>query len=61
MVDGPDPGPSPPMEMARVLAREGATLYVGSDAHDSEGFRRGLPLVVEMWERLASFGAVGGR
>ena len=61
MVDGTDPGPSPPMEMARVLAREGATLYVGSDAHDSEGFRRGLPLVVEMWERLASFGAVGGR
>ena len=60
MVDGTDPGPSPPMEMARVLAREGAMLYVGSDAHDSDGFRRGLPLVIETWEHLAPFEAVHG-
>ena len=58
MVDGTDRGPSPPLEMARVLAGEGATMYVGSDAHDSEGLRRGLPLVIKTWEILASTGAL---
>jgi hypothetical protein len=32
-------------------------LYVGSDAHDTAGFKRGIPLVIETHERLRAEGA----
>jgi hypothetical protein len=34
MVYGSDPGPSPSWTMVETLAKEGATISVGSDAHD---------------------------
>jgi hypothetical protein len=57
MVDDSHPDPSPSWDMLEELAREGATLYVGSDAHDSAGFRKGVPLVIEAHERLGKAGA----
>ncbi|NIP33962.1 MAG: hypothetical protein GWN18_00800 [Thermoplasmata archaeon] len=43
--------------MLEELAAEGATLYVASDAHDSAGFRRAIPMVIEAHERLRDAGA----
>ena len=49
--------PSPSWDMLEELATEGAVLYVGSDAHDTETFRRSIPLVIEAHERLERAGA----
>jgi HisJ family histidinol phosphate phosphatase len=57
MVDGGFSDPSPSWDMLEELAREGATIYVASDAHDGAGFRKGIPLVVEAHERLRNAGA----
>jgi HisJ family histidinol phosphate phosphatase len=57
MVYGSDPGPSPSWTMVETLAKEGATISVGSDAHDSAGFRRGLPMVRDAYDRLQVLGA----
>lgn len=57
MVDESHPDPSPSWDMLEALARDGATLYVGSDAHDSAGYKRGIPLVMMAHERLARAGA----
>ena len=57
MVDDSHPDPSPTWAMLEELAGQGATLYVASDAHNMEGFRRALPLVIEAHERLAGAGA----
>jgi HisJ family histidinol phosphate phosphatase len=57
MVDDSHADPSPSWEMLEELAGEGATMYVASDAHDTEGFKRGIPLVIEANERLRGAGA----
>jgi histidinol phosphatase-like PHP family hydrolase len=57
MVDDSHADPSPSWDMLEELAGEGATLYVGSDAHDSAGFKKGIPLVIEAHERLERAGA----
>ncbi len=57
MVDDSHPDPSPSWDMLEELAAEGATLYVASDAHDSAGFRRAIPMVIEAHERLRDAGA----
>ena len=57
MVDGSHPDPSPSWEMLEELATGGPTMYVGSDAHDTAGFRKGTSLVVEANERLGKAGA----
>ena len=57
MVDDSHPDPSPSWDMLEELAREGATLFVGSDAHDTQGFKRAIPLVKEAHERLQRNGA----
>ena len=56
VVDDSHPDPSPSWDMLEELAKEGAVMYVGSDAHDSDGYKRGIPLVVEAHERLRDFG-----
>ena len=56
-VDASHPDPSPSWGMLETLAGEGAVLYVASDAHDSAGFRKGIPLVIEANERLKRAGA----
>ncbi len=57
MVDDTHPEPSPSWDMLEELAGEGATLFVGSDAHDTAGFKKGTPLVIEAHERLRDAGA----
>ncbi|UCC92328.1 MAG: hypothetical protein JSW25_06545 [Thermoplasmata archaeon] len=57
MVDDSHPDPSPSWEMLEELAGEGALMYVASDAHDTAGFRKGIPLVIEAHERLWDAGA----
>lgn len=57
MVDDSHPDPCPSWDMLEQLAAEGAKMYVASDAHDSAGYRRGIPLVLEAHERLRAAGA----
>jgi len=57
MVDGSHPDPSPSWDMLEELAAEGATMYVGSDAHDTAGFKKGVSLVAHAHERLKDAGA----
>jgi HisJ family histidinol phosphate phosphatase len=57
MVYDSHPDPCPSWDILEELAREGQTLYVGSDAHDSEGFKKGIPLVIGAYERLRAAGA----
>ena len=57
MVDDSHPDPSPSWDIIEILAGEGATMYVGSDAHDTAGFRKGIPMVIEAHERLRRWGA----
>jgi hypothetical protein len=42
ILDGTDRGPSPPWDMIEQLFRDGAEVYVGSDAHSTDTFLRGL-------------------
>ena len=57
MVDASHPDPSPTWEMLETLAGEGAVMYVASDAHNTAGFRRGIPMVIAAHERLRGAGA----
>lgn len=57
MVDDSHPDPSPSWDMLETLAGEGAVMYVGSDAHDTAGYEKGIPLVIEAHERLLRAGA----
>jgi HisJ family histidinol phosphate phosphatase len=57
MVDDPDLGPSPSWDMLETLISEGATMFVGSDAHDTKGFKKGTTLVREAHDRLQQAGA----
>ncbi len=57
MVDGGYSDPSPSWDMLEELAAEGATLFVGSDSHQTKGFRKGRSLVIEAHERLRKAGA----
>jgi histidinol phosphatase-like PHP family hydrolase len=57
MVDDSHPDTSPSWEMLEQLASEGARMYVASDAHDTDGYRKGIPLVIMAHERLKKAGA----
>lgn len=57
MVDGTYSDPSPSWDMLEELAKDGTTMFVGSDAHDTDGFKRSIPLVIEANERLGRAGA----
>ncbi|MCJ2540590.1 MAG: PHP domain-containing protein [Candidatus Thermoplasmatota archaeon] len=57
VVDDTHPDPSPSWDMLEELAKEGAVVYVGSDAHDTAGFQKAIPLVIETHERLRNFRA----
>ena len=57
MVEGSHPDPCPSWDVVGVLADEGARLYVASDAHDTAGFKNGIPAVIETHQRLMDMNA----
>ncbi len=57
MVDDSHPDPSPSWDILETLAGEGAVMYVGSDAHDTAGLKKGIPMVIGAHERLRRAGA----
>jgi HisJ family histidinol phosphate phosphatase len=57
MVDDSHPDPSPSWDMVEVLSKEGARFYVASDAHDTPGFKKGIPMVIGTHQRLKEMNA----
>jgi len=57
MVDGSHPDPCPSWDVVEVLANEGARFYVASDAHDTAGFKKGIPAVIETHQHLIDMNA----
>jgi HisJ family histidinol phosphate phosphatase len=57
VVDGTYEEPSPSWDMIKALARDDVIFYVGSDAHDSAGFKAAIPIVIDTYQRLRVIGA----
>jgi HisJ family histidinol phosphate phosphatase len=57
MQDGGEEEPSPSWRLVETLHREGARIFVGSDAHNTASFRAAIPLVGEACRTLERLGA----